>query len=151
MEWASGQPAYRLLKLIALLAVCLAIGGALIHHFILVPDQLYRQLKLDIQSLANRRPAHVPPGEWEFAVGWTLNLHANCGLLYGKDTAEMQNFSNEFSRRLEGPVGLHTIDWIWDEYERLTKRGKSYSEKYRPTTSVDLHQAEPGCFGLWVR
>ena len=54
-------------------------------------------------------------------------------------------------RRLQGPTNVATIDWIWDEYARITKGGRGYGERFRPTHSPDLEFAEPGCFGLHVR
>lgn len=100
-----------------------------------------------------RRPAEVPPGQWEFLVGWTLNLHANCGTFRTaiSDRDHARRFAEALVERLRQPVDVATIDWIWDEYESFTSGGRSYSEKYRPTRSPDLKHAQPGCFNLKLK
>jgi hypothetical protein len=50
-----------------------------------------------------------------------------------------------------GPVTVATIDWIWDEYARITNGGRLYGERYRPTLSSDLQHARPGFWGIRVR
>jgi hypothetical protein len=35
------------------------------------------RVRADLDSLADKRPVDVPPGQWEFMVGWTINLHLN--------------------------------------------------------------------------
>jgi hypothetical protein len=85
-------------------------------------------------------------------VGWTLNLHANCGASHTwVERDQMWPFLEEMERRLQGSVSIATIDWIWDEYTRITKFGREYEEKYRPTRSPDLQYAHPGCFGIRVK
>ncbi|HEY1379849.1 MAG TPA: hypothetical protein VGF55_23815 [Gemmataceae bacterium] len=64
------------------------------------------------------------------------------------DRPEADRFADEFDERLERPVSLATIDWIWDEYVRFSQGGERYSSKYRPTRSPDMELAQPGCFGL---
>ena len=38
-----------------------------------------RRVRADLTTLAHRRSAGVTKGQWDFAVGWTINLHCNCG------------------------------------------------------------------------
>jgi len=116
------------------------------EHFI-----WYGRVRAALEPLAGKRPADVPPGQWEFMVGWTLNLHANCGTEQRIDRNERQAFLDELERRLQGPVGVDTIDWIWDEYIRITKGGRHYDENWRPTRSPDLPHAQPGMWGLGVK
>ena len=33
--------------------------------------------RADLFALADKRPADVPPEQWEFMVGWTLLLYGN--------------------------------------------------------------------------
>lgn len=117
-------------------------GGAVAFWFLaLEPIRVHREwsnrVEADLKSLAGKRPADITLDEWESLVGWTLNLHGNCGVHYAwVDRAEREPFLAELERRLQGPVSVATIDWIWDEYARITKYGQTYSDKFRPTRSA---------------
>jgi hypothetical protein len=90
-------------------------------------------------------------GEWQFVVGWTINLHGNCGpFIRPEQWGAAEAFADEFERRLQGPVDLSTIDWIWDEYCLFSKYGQAYSDKYRPTRPETFRGAKEGCFGFHV-
>src|SRR5207253_3040178 len=69
---------------IAVAAVVVLAGGAAAFWFLALEpirehSRWYDQVRADLYSLADKRPADVPPGQWEFMVGWTINLHANWG------------------------------------------------------------------------
>ena len=114
--------------------------------------QWYGRVRADLVALADKRPTDVSPGQWEFMVGWTINLHANSAAAKEwVDRGETWPFIEELERRLKGPVTVATIDWIWDEYARITKGGRLYGERYRPTLSSDLQHAQPGFWGIRVR
>ena len=53
-----------------------------------------------------------------------------------RDRAELQRFADELEHRIHGPVDLKTIDWIWDEIERISKYGKKYSDDWRPGRGI---------------
>jgi hypothetical protein len=110
-----------------------------------------KRVRKDLRELIGKRPADIPPGQWEFAVGWTLNLHANCAAYATTSLDELELFEERLEAKLRGRVDLTTIDWIWDEYERITDCGKRYSDKYRPTKSPVFQEAAEGCFGLGVK
>lgn len=136
--------------------VLVVAGGVACWFLALQPIREHREwydrVQAGIHSLVDRRPADVPPGEWEFLVGWTINLHGNCGADFtGVDREQMWAFATELERRLEGPVTAATVDWIWDEYARFTRGGRVYGERYRPTRSPDLPHARLGCFNIRVR
>ena len=141
----------------ALVAVCVLSGAAVAFLFIALKPihehrRWYDRVSVDLFSLADKRPPDVPPGQWEFMVSWTINLHGNCGSSHTSvDPDQMWPFQEELERRLEGPVTVATIDWIWDEYVRITKVGRRYEERYRPTHSPDLQNAQPGQFGIRVK
>ena len=139
-------------------AVVLVLGGAAAAFWLVALEPIrehgrwFDQVRADLYALANKRPADVPPGQWEFMVGWTINLHGNWGASHTwVDREQMWPFLEELERRLQGPVNVATIDWIWDEYARFTKGGREYGEHYRPTRSPDLQYAQPGCFGIPVK
>jgi hypothetical protein len=104
-------------------------------------------------SLAKKRPLNVSRQQWEGVVAHTINAWANC-LTFTKNIppAEMDRFEHELHQRVQGPVDLATIDWIWDEVVRLTPNGQSYSDDWRPTTPFWLAEYEKGnhSFGLEV-
>ena len=136
------------LKSIVLLLLILA-GPLSFWVFLLEPHYSRHQWSLRVQNvlrtLPTKRPADVTPGQWEFMVGWTYNLHANC---YSVNQREIWPFLKQLEQRLQGPVNAATIGWIWDEYTRITDWGQRYSDNYRPTRSPDLERAQPGCFGM---
>jgi hypothetical protein len=146
-----------------LAALALAVPAAVLlafWHFALGPVYEHREwsdrMRADIESLAGKRPPDRSPAQWDYLAGWTINLHGNCGVVHQwiVAPAEKWPFLHEFERRLQGPVGMDTIDWVWDEYIRITKLGQLYSDKHRPTRSPDLKALEnvqEGPFGLKVK
>lgn len=128
-----------------LCAVFLGISVLLSYVAFRQQRQWYSDVRADIYSLASKRPPDVSRGEWENMVGCTINLHANCG--HSVDTDWRDRFAAELKRRLQAPVDVATIDWIWDEYVRFTKVGKSYSDMFRPTTPENRTESD---FGMHV-
>lgn len=122
--------------------VLLALACGMLAFWLLVlepniPDlEWSRRVEAGFRKLRSKRPADVPQGQWEFMVDWTMNLHANCGPDHWTIRKLRWQFLDEFERRLEGPVGPATIDWIWDEYVRNARGGQLY-DKFRPTRSPD--------------
>jgi len=90
----------------------------------------HMRVRGDLKTLNQQKPVDANLGQWNFAVGWTWQLHCNCGEV---DTAWRDGFAEELERRLQGPVGLADIEWIWDEYAKHSANGQSYSDRYRPT------------------
>jgi hypothetical protein len=39
----------------------------------------YRRVRADLMTLVERWPSGITKGQWNYAVGWTINLHAICG------------------------------------------------------------------------
>lgn len=111
----------------------------------------YGRVRGDIMALTHRRPLEVSKGQWEFIVGWTINLHSNCGSIRSAvEPGWRDGFADELERRLSGPVTLADIEWLWDEYVRHTTYGPMYSERWRPTRAEEFRQAQPGYFGIPV-
>jgi hypothetical protein len=138
-----------------LILLCAILGSLYFWFGVVEPVREWRQwhnrVQADIKSLASKRPPDITRGEWEWVVGWTVNLHGNCGSEWNNfNSVEMQSFAEELERRLQGPVDMRTIDWIWDEYARLTIYGKRYSDKYRPTDPNQYKGASEGTFGIKV-
>ena len=141
---------------IVVAAVLALIGGATAFWFLALGPihehlQWYGRVRADLVALADKRPTDVSPGQWEFMVGWTINLHANSAAAKEwVDRGETWPFIEELERRLKGPVTVATIDWILDEYARITKGGRLYGERHRPTQSPDLRHVQPGVWGIRV-
>lgn len=94
-----------------------------------------QRVSTGIRLLREKRPPDVTPPEWEHVVGWTQTLHANWGGVHqtiAVNRHEKWQFLEAFERRLESRVDLTIIDWIWDEYLRITKMTKQY-DGHRPT------------------
>jgi hypothetical protein len=140
-----------LLAVIFLIVVlCLTVWLALIAP-LHTHSRWYWRIRGDIMELVHKRPPELSKGQWEFVVGWTINLHANCGGIYSSvDPAWPDGFANELERRLAGPITLADIEWIWDEYVTYAKYGQTYSEKWRPTQAEGFLQVQEGCFGIRV-
>jgi hypothetical protein len=135
----------------------LAVGGAfLLWGNFIQPEAAHRRwydrVLGDIRALADKRPPDVTPGQWEFAVGWTDNLHGNCGCIRSTVEPEWRDeFAAELERRSTGPVSLADIEWIWDEYAAHTEYGRKYSDSWRPTRAEGFADMQPGCFGCPVK
>jgi hypothetical protein len=136
-----------------LVATGVVIGGALAFWFGLAEpihahSVWYKRVRVDHMTLVDRRPPGVTKGQWDYAVGWTINLHANCG---EANREWREQFAVELERRLEGQITLVDIEWIWDEYARNTKYGQRYSDNYRPTKDPMFGNLESVTFGLGVK
>lgn len=132
------------------IAVCLLalLAGSATWLYWLKPLQDHRRwydrVRGDILALADKRPPELDQAEWEFVVCWTLQLHANCGWPDRVDRHAINPFAAELERRLAEPVGLATINWIWDEYCQFSRSGQAYSDKFRPTHPENWRHAVSG-------
>ena len=100
----------------------------------------YRQVQLAVLRLATNRPPDVPEDRWTYCVHWTWNLH--CGYSYRFETEELRRFADELNRKLDRPVKIDVIDWIWDEYLRYEPSSRSDAH-HRPTSRERFRQAYP--------
>jgi len=147
-------------RTLALIAViwALGLGGILgwFHYQRSVHMRWYRKVEFLILQLTPKRPAEVTDAQWAQCLLHTWNLHTNFGPPGYFADGERYAFAAEFERRLQGDVGLATVDWIWDEYAR-NARARSYMH-YRPTTSEMLEVADdlnkyqqPESLDSWIR
>ena len=135
----------RLRPLTVVTASLLVAGGA-IWFVIIDPAVRYRTFDRDtraeLRALTRKRPPDVTREQWHNVVAWTWNGYGN--ILAGRmdlPQPERDRFLADLRVRLARPVNLATIDWIWDEYERLNPSyGPVYSSRYRPTTPERLSQ-----------
>lgn len=116
---------------------CLVGAGAAIWFFWIEPTlarhRWILRVEANIRSLASKRPPNVTQVYWGCLVVGTVNLSTNCPYpLTTVRRSELDIFADEFERRLEGAPELEIIDWIWDEFIRLTKYAAEY-DRFRPT------------------
>ena len=57
------------------------------------------------------------------------------------DYQQMDIFGVELQRRIQQGVELSIIDWIWDEFEKISETARRYSE-WRPTRPEQLRMAK---------
>ena len=136
----SGVTVRRMMAVVAIIALGLAGFDAAFFRPIRVHSRWFKRVRADLESLQHKRPPDVERREWAYVVGWTLNAHGNCCSARDfVDPALTEGFADELERRLRGRVGIGTIDWIWDEFMRIS-RVKSY-DRFRPTTPEHLKEA----------
>jgi hypothetical protein len=103
----------------------------------------YDHVRASLASLRLRRSPDVSQKQWQYVVGWTLNAHANCcAIREAVDLDAREEFSKQLDQKLAGTVDMGTIDWIWDELEKISRLGSHYSERFRPTIPRNLRDAE---------
>lgn len=134
----------------------LACGGVLIllaGYGALVYPQVARRAYDDeiekmIYGMRSRRPAELSRGQWSEAVGWTGQLHGNSQLWIEADARVLAAFQARFRKKLEDRINLQTIDWIWDEYSRLTPHGQSY-QKFKEVMDEQIAAAAKADSDPW--
>ena len=102
------------------------------------------RIQSSVCKLAQHRPEGVSKRQWSFVVDWTGVAVGNVFFTASSvnDDQQYYDFADELEQRLQGKVEMSTIDWIWDGFEEIGKDGRSYSERFRPTTPERLHDAE---------
>lgn len=128
-----------LMVVVAAIALILGFDSAFLRP-IRDHQRWFYRVRTDLESLTHRRPPDVDRETWGYVVGWTLNAHGNCcSAPTYVDPGRTKQFAEELEQRLQGKVGMDTIDWIWDEFMRFSKI-KSY-DRFRPTTPEHLKEA----------
>jgi hypothetical protein len=130
---------------VAVVALILAAFDAAFIHPIRVHMRDFHRSQVLLRSLAKRRPPEVSREKWADLVGWTWAANSNCASFQGAiEPSEFTAFVDELERKLRGRVDVSTIDWIWDQYVRISRVGPSY-DRYRPTRPD--HEAKWGLAG----
>ena len=93
-----------------------------------------------IESLRDRKPANLDEQTWDNWIFWTLNGHGNVlAFDHGIPSEEMDRFESELHQKTQAPIDIGTLEWIWDEFVRLSPYGgKRYSENWRPTSPTRI-------------
>lgn len=86
-----------------------------------------------IGSLHGRRPETIPKKTWEDATGWASISYNNvCFSESHVAFDELVRFNHDARLQLEGNVGLHSIDWVWERLAETGPHGKRYFEIFHP-------------------
>jgi hypothetical protein len=136
-------------RVVLLVLVALSVGGGAVFWVQTVePARRHhafcRALDAELKTLAHKRPPGVTRNQWHHVVAWTWNAHSNTLVASpGIPRVEQERLLAELRERLASPVTLATIDWIWDEFVRLSPGwGASYSDRWRPTGPEKLREFE---------
>ena len=114
-------------------------------------QEFCQSVRAELSTLPKKRPPGLTRRQWNNVVGWTIQGHSNSLVAnWWIPRAEMDRFLTELRERLRGPVTLSTIDWIWNEFERLAPDyGPTYSRNRRPTSPEKLREFEENG-GTWL-
>lgn len=90
-----------------------------------------RNLRSQIDSLAERPPKDTDPDKWRRAVEWTSNVI--CQDFFAPtptEAAGLQSLVEQLPARLQADVNYETLQWIWDKVE-IACGPKSYAIRFR--------------------
>lgn len=111
-----------------LLIVAVPVVVALWFRQATEPYREAEKIHVLIMTLTNRRPENVTAKQWQSAVEWTNNLHCN-GLVWDfKNGPAIRALRLSFERKLESPVTMEAITWLWDQYAMLCPLGARYQQ-----------------------
>ena len=132
-----------LLLFVAVVAAMLSLYAVFVRPNV-EHKRLVQRFDLCIEQLTQKRPTNVTRQQWSYVIGWTMNARGNCLTVrqWIDDYPRFRRFVEDLERKVEGNVGIETIDWIWDEIEQNSRPGKSYSNTYRPTTPDRLNSPD---------
>lgn len=83
------------------------------------------------EELRERCPPRVNAKAWDEAINWIIIASANiCTSPDRVSNAEMAALRADIDERLEGPVDLETLFWIWDRLGRTGPEGKLYVDRF---------------------
>jgi len=86
-----------------------------------------------IVQLQRRRPADVDPETWEWATNWAITAY--CNVCFSREHVsldELRRFNDDMAERLRVPVGLATVDWVWERLGRTGPHGLNYRQRFEP-------------------
>ncbi len=115
-----------LLIVTTIIAVALGVFGWWYELTYVAKFRRNTAIRVVINDLRKRCPPELTPRQWESAVSWTNNLHANSLLPFQSDARTIRQFEDRLRRKTEEKVNMATIDWIWAEYARVCPGGAHY-------------------------
>lgn len=87
-----------------------------------------------LEKLKSLPPENVTLEKWKFVVSRTQTAFPNVfySTDYILDHDRFRTFQRELHLKLNGDVDISTIDWIWDEFQKNSRHGDTYSAGCRP-------------------
>lgn len=125
--------------LVALLTVVI---GAVAYQLIRV--RLADSLLHKIDLLVLRPPDDMTELEWAMLVYYTHNLHGSAIPQQEMSIAELRSLHRDLDSMLESGPNRNSIDYLWDEYARLTEGGAWYRELYESDRDARIAAALRG-------
>jgi hypothetical protein len=136
----------RAMLLIALLGLVVA--------FLTSDGQRYlrasHRIGMALCSLPDRRPPEIPPRAWNNALASPSIACVNVFVPGQVRLDELERFNAELEQKLQGEVGLETLDWIMDRLERTRAEPGSrdgvrrYLVRMRQHYALDLRGLRSG-------
>ena len=113
---------------IVMLVVSVPVVVAFWYRQATEPYREAERIRVLIKSLNDRRPENLTSKQWQSAIEWTNNLHCN-SLVWGfKNGPAIRDLRLRLETKLESPVTMDTITWVWDQYAVLCPLGARYQQ-----------------------
>lgn len=92
-----------------------------------------------ICQLGDRRPPNVDAETWEMASTWASIAYVNVCCCYEQVShEELRRFRADLEKKVQGPVDLATIDWLWNRLGQTGPHGRNYQERFEPQYRENL-------------
>jgi hypothetical protein len=102
---------------------------------------LISQIDATIRSLATKCPPDLTQDQWHIAISRTTKLPRN-PVLAGRDNLDdLRRFQRELDEKARGQIDMELIDWIWDEYAKLSPAAQEYKQKFQRAMLEDMQQS----------
>lgn len=94
---------------------------------------LSQQCREYVAELRRSRPVDVSPERWdEENFGVEVAVANVCFSTHHVPLPEMERFTADFAQRMNEPIDLTTIDWLWERLAATGDHGARYVTKWRP-------------------
>ena len=141
----------RYIILLVAFVILMALATPSVRHLLRWREhsRLAQRVKDNISTLQDRGPPGVSPSQWNHAVDWTSNLISQVYFApEERDPSSLRDLCDALEQRLNEPISLGTLQWVWDECEQAPRRGAKYAIQFRdvrlltrePITDQDLPQ-----------
>lgn len=128
---------------LAVLAACVVpLALRVFRHVAYAQDR--RAAQDMVNQLRHLRPPDVDAETWEMASGWAITAY--CNVCFSPDHVphdELRRFRAELEAKLQGPVDLATIDWVWERLGQTGPSGLSYKQRFEPQYRESLEAMRP--------
>jgi hypothetical protein len=94
--------------------------------------RLWQEACSKINSLGTRKPANVPPDQWQRAVEWTANVVGQIYCVHTfDDPEEIRRLCESLDQKIAGQVDLTTLQWVWEQCEDEEDVRHVYAIRFR--------------------